>query len=256
MKNNCIGIEKIDEKISKITLKRPEKHNALNLELMSELAEAVEVLEKSSCSVIILEAEGPTFCSGLDLQEAAADKLIDKMSSHLARLYTVLHHTPIVTIAAVHGNAIAGGGGLAASCDLVLMTETAKIGFPETRRGLVAAQVAVILMRQLNKRHVSELLLTAELIDSRKAVEIGLANRVVTNDSIRDVALNIAQEVLKGAPKAIRDTKKTLNQLETSSFTENLKLAISVHHAARISDEAKEGITAFFEKRSPKWNAS
>jgi methylglutaconyl-CoA hydratase len=210
-------------------------------------------LEKSSCRLVIMNAAGKDFCAGLDLQQATDETLIEKMGKQLANLFTILHDTPLVTIACLHGNAIAGGGGIAASCDIVLMTEDAKIGFPETRRGLIAAQVAVILSKQMNTRAVKELLLTGILVDSYRAVEMGLANLVVIQDDIEKEAVTIAREILKGAPGAVKETKRLLDCLSNGNFTESLELALTFHHAARNSPEGKEGIAAFLEKRSPRW---
>src|SRR5262249_44661024 len=151
----------------------------------------------------------------------AEEALIEKMASQLAKLFTLFHHTPLVTIACVQGQAIAGGGGLAASCDIMLAAEEAKIGFPETRRGIIAAQVAAILVRQLNIRVVSELLLTGELIDSLRAKEIGLANHVVNLETMDQEALRFANEVLKGAPNAIKETKRLLREMTHGTFGKN-----------------------------------
>lgn len=253
MKNENILIEKISGSIAKVTLNRTEKHNALSLELMNELCESLIALEKSGCQVVILKANGKNFCSGLDLQQAADDTLIEKMGSQLAKLFTILHETSLVTIACVQGKALAGGGGLAASCDFMLVANESKIGFPETRRGIVAAQVAVILVRQISMRFIRELLLTGELIEGKRAVEIGLANRMVDSDQMENEALMIANEVLKGAPQAIKETKRLLEKLAPGTFSQDLILALDVHHAARHSAEGKEGIASFLEKRSPIW---
>lgn len=248
-----ILIENISPSIVKITLNRPEKHNAISLELMNELCTTLESLKNSSCQVMILAANGKHFCSGLDLQQASDDNLIETMGLQLAKLFTLFHETPLVTIACVQGNAMAGGGGLAASCDLIVASREAKIGFPETRRGIVAAQVAAILARQLNSRLIKELLLTGELIDSQRAKEIGLFNVIVDAKEMEKEAFRLASEVLKGAPNAIRETKRLLEKLALGSFSADLAVALDFHHATRHSAEGKEGIAAFLEKRSPTW---
>lgn len=253
MDSQLLMIERMDPSISKIVLNRPEKHNALSLELMDELCCALADLESSGCHVVILSAEGKDFCSGLDLQQASDEELIGKIGLQLAKLFTLLHNTSLVTIATVQGHAVAGGGGLAASCDIMLMAEGARIGFPETRRGLVAAQVSAILVRQLSIRHVRELLLLGEFVDCRRALEIGLANDVVRLDELQNEALRMAQKVLKGSPGAIKETKRLLEKLTPGNFSKDFELALSVHHAVRISSEAREGIASFLEKRPPEW---
>lgn len=254
IKTPHISIHQVSHAISKITLKRAEKSNALNLELMEQLLNAFVGLENSSCQVVILNSKGKHFCSGLDLEQAAKESLIKEMSHHFANLLTFFHSSSLVTIACVQGHAFAGGGGLAAACDIMLLEEESKIGFPETRRGIVAAQVATILIRQISMRHVRELLLTGELITSRRAVEIGLANQIVLPGKMEIEALRIANEILKGAPLAIKRTKNLLEKLEPGVFSHDLDFALSIHNEARVSNEGKEGIASFLEKRSPNWN--
>lgn len=253
MESDIVLLEMIDQSISKIILNRPEKHNALNLELMESLCRKIKALEDTSSRVAIICGAGSNFCTGLDLKQASDEALVEKMGHQLAQLFTILHQTSLVTIAAVHGHAIAGGGGLAASCDLVLFDEEAKIGFPEVHRGLVAAQVAAILARQMNMRHISELLLTGRLVSSEQAIEMGLGNSVVHIGELQDEVLRLAKEILKGGPEALKETKDLLRKL-SRNFSVDLDLALSMHHKVRHSSEAKEGIAAFLEKRAPKWS--
>lgn len=253
MENDVVLIEHIDKSIVKVVLNRPEKHNALNLELMKALCEKILELEKNGCQVAIICGAGNNFCTGLDLKQASDEKLVEKMGHQLAQLYTILYQTPLVTIAAVHGHAIAGGGGIAASCDLVLFEAEAKIGFPEVHRGLVAAQVSAVLARQMTMRQVYGLLLTGQLVGSEQAVKMGLGNAVVRIGELQDEALKMAEEILKGGPEALKETKALLRTL-SRDFVADLDLALSVHHKVRFSAEAKEGVAAFLEKRAPAWN--
>ncbi|MBA3816576.1 MAG: enoyl-CoA hydratase/isomerase family protein [Parachlamydiaceae bacterium] len=237
-----------------VTLNRPDKRNALNIALMEELSFTFEELYKDpSQRVVILNAQGASFCTGMDLHEAADSSLTEKSAMYVARLFRAIYLSPLVTIAAVQGDALAGGAGLVAACDIALATKEARFGFPETRRGLVAAQVATLLRRQIKMRDVRELLLMGESIDAQKAMEIGLINRVVEKEQLLIAATEIAHAVLKGAPAATRETKHLLHSLDTPSFYDELKLALSFHENARNSDEAKEGLAAFFEKRQPNW---
>jgi methylglutaconyl-CoA hydratase len=253
MQNDAVLIEQIDRTVFKIILNRPEKHNALNLELMEALCKKIKDLENSACQIAIICGSGSNFCTGLDLKQASDEALVEKMGHQLAQLYRILYQTPLVTIAAVQGHAIAGGGGIAVSCDLVLFEAEAKIGFPEVHRGLVAAQVAAILARQMNMRQVYDLLLTGQLVGSEQAVKIGLCNAVVRIGKLQDEALRMAKEVLKGGPEALKETKSLLQKL-SRDFVADLNLALSVHQKVRYSSEAKEGIAAFLEKRAAAWN--
>ena len=139
------------------------------------------------------------------------------------------------------------------ACDFVVAAERTKIGYPEVRRGLVAGLVMTFLRRQVGERHVRELLLGAELIDAEGAKEIGLVNRVVARDNLMNEALTFAKSVLQGAPGALARTKRLIEELSWHSVKEDIDLALKYHLQARESEEAREGIAAFNEKRKPNW---
>jgi methylglutaconyl-CoA hydratase len=191
----------------------------------------------------------------MDLFENADNALISVTAQHVTRLYNAIHLCPIVTIAAVQGDAIAGGGGLVAACDYALIAKGARMGFPEIKRGLIAAQVSALLCRQICLRDIRELLLFGELVDSSRAVEMRLANREVEGRFLMEEAIKTTKKVLIGAPGAIKSTKQLLNKLDPTDFFEVIDTVLSFYQSARHSEEAKEGISAFLEKREPKWNS-
>jgi enoyl-CoA hydratase/carnithine racemase len=139
------------------------------------------------------------------------------------------------------------------ACDFVIAAEGTKIGYPEVRRGLVAGLVMTFLRRQVGERNMRELLLGSELIDAERAREMGLVNRVVAEGDLMTKAQKFADSILQGAPDALAQTKKLIEELWSSSVKEDVDLALKYHLEARESDEAREGIAAFNEKRSPKW---
>lgn len=139
------------------------------------------------------------------------------------------------------------------ACDFVVAAERTKIGYPEVRRGLVAGLVMTFLRRQLRERDLRELLLASELIDAQRALEIGLVNRVVPVSELENEAQKIAASVLQGAPDAITNSKRLIEELWSTSVKEDIECALRHHMEARESDEAKEGIAAFLEKRAPNW---
>jgi methylglutaconyl-CoA hydratase len=128
-----------------------------------------------------------------------------------------------------------------------------KIGYPEVRRGLVAGLVMTFLRRQVGERNMRELLLGSELIDAERAKDIGLVNRIVARDDVMSEAQKIAESVLQGAPGAVAQTKRLIDELWWRSVKEDVELALKYHLQARESDEAREGIAAFNEKREPNW---
>lgn len=251
-----IKISRLATGIALLTLNRPEKRNALNIELMDQFCSAMEDLSKAGdCRVVIINAEGNVFCSGLDLNEAVDPRLIERSASHVSKMLNTAYHYPLVTIVALEGDVYAGGAGLVAACDLVVASEDAKIGFPEVRRGLVPAQIMAVLVRLLRRKELNELLLTGEPIPAQRALEMGLVNKIAPKEETLSAAIELASLVLKGAPEAVKQTKRLI-QILLPGFSEDLIKAFGFHEHARHSPEAKEGADAFLNKRLPSWTVS
>ena len=247
-------IEKQTPQIRTIVLNRPERRNALTLDLLNELSAAVKVAsDQPEERVLILRGAGAAFCTGLDLREAADHTKAHATAEMVARTLVILSQTRLITIAAVHGAAVAGGAGIMSACDFVVAAERTKIGYPEVRRGLVAGLVMTFLRRQVGERNMRELLLGSELIDAERAKEIGLVNRVVAKDDLMNEAQKFAQSVLQAAPGALTQTKRLIEELSWRSVQDDVDLALKYHLQARESSEAREGIAAFNEKRPPTW---
>ncbi len=213
--------------VTVLTLNRPDKRNALSRDLMRAIVEAFEAAKESR--VIILKGEGPVFCAGLDLQETltpGSEEEGHEAAELVKAFLETIYHSPAVTIAAIHGGAIAGGAGLMSVCDLVVAAEGTKVGYPETRRGLVAGLVMTFVRRQLRERDAREILLCADLIDAQRAYEMGLVNRVVPADKVEGTVMELTEQVLKGAPKATAKTKEYLDNLWSPSVQDDLDQAL------------------------------
>jgi methylglutaconyl-CoA hydratase len=253
MAEPCL-IDAADPAIVLVTLNRPEKRNALSIELIERLTAAItQASSDPTRRVLILRGADPVFCAGLDLHEAADPALSDRSSHRLADLYIALCQCPLVTIAAAQGAAFGGGAGLLAACDLVVAAEDLKIGFPEVHRGLVAALVTCMVRRQLGERAVRELVLLGQSVPAGRALSLGLINRVVPNARLMDEATALAREACNGAPGAIARTKRLLDDVAPRPIADDLRLALKYHLEARESAEAAEGVAAFLEKRPPHW---
>ena len=249
-------VEKQTPQITVLTLNRPERRNALTIELLTELISAIEVAsEEPHVRILILRGAGAAFCTGLDLKEAADQAKAHATAEAVANTLIAISQTRLITIAAVHGAAVAGGAGIMSACDFVVAAVRTKIGYPEVRRGLVAGLVMTFLRRQIGERNMRELLLGSELIDAERAREIGLVNRVVAQDNLMAEALNFAESALRGAPDALAQTKRLIDELWWRSVKQDVDLALEYHIQARESAEAREGIAAFNEKRKPNWVA-
>jgi methylglutaconyl-CoA hydratase len=246
-------IERQTPQITLVTLNRPERRNALTLELLTELVAAIKVAsDEAHERILILRGAGAAFCTGLDLK-AATPQNAHATAEMVAKALLALSQTRLVTIAAVHGAAVAGGAGIMSACDFVVAAEGTKIGYPEVRRGLVPGLVMTFLRRQIGERNMSELLLGSELIAAERAKEIGLVNRVVSQENLMSEAQRFADSVLQGAPGALAQTKRLIEELWWRSVKEDVDLALKYHMQARESHEAREGIAAFNERRAPNW---
>jgi methylglutaconyl-CoA hydratase len=247
-------VEKPSSQITILTLNRPERRNSLTIELLNELVSAIKVAsDQSETRVLILRGSGAAFCTGLDLKEAADQKKAHATAEMVAKTLITIAETRLVTIAVVHGAAVAGGAGIMSACDFVIAAEKTKIGYPEVRRGLVAGLVMTFLRRQVGERNMRELVLGGELINPERAREIGLVNRVVPPKELMNEAEKFANSVLQGAPNALAQTKRLIEELWSTSVKEDVDLALKNHMQARDSAEAREGIAAFNEKRRPNW---
>jgi methylglutaconyl-CoA hydratase len=241
-----------------LTLNRPDKRNALNRQLITELGAAFDHAGKDPAGrVVILTGAGPSFCAGMDLSELleTLDKpnegdLVQEDAQRLSHLYDKIFALPKPTIAAVNGPAMAGGAGLVTVCDLALAAPAATFGYPEARRGLVAAMVMPHLLRHVGERAARDLLLRCEPLDAMAAWRIGLINEVVIGD-LMTVALTWAKSLAASGPQALATTKALLAKF--AGPEEAREEAARGSAFARLTVECKEGLKAFVEKRPVPW---
>jgi methylglutaconyl-CoA hydratase len=242
-----------------LTLNRPERRNALGSALIDALSDALDQAEVDfSVRSIVITGAGPAFCAGLDLKEnGEAGSTLEAERSAVAReqaiadLLNQVHHFSKPTIAALNGDALAGGAGLATACDFVIAAESAHLGYPEVRRGMVAAMVLHDLVRQVGERRARALLLTGTPIAAAEAEAWGLVNRVVATEACLDEAIALGRTLLACGPRAIETTKRLI--ADAIGRPHDLRGAAAITAQVRISDEAQEGIRAFLERRAPEW---
>lgn len=256
MTERLVTLERPRNGLAVVSLNRPDKRNALNVDLLRELLSILEICEEDDkVRVIILRGEGAVFCAGLDLKEALNYEQSTPSAKLLAKLYRTLAESSAVTIAAAQGAALAGGAGLMLACDFAVAAEGTRFGFPEVHRGLVAGLVMTFLRRRISEGHARELLLLGDAVDSTRALEMGLISRVVPENQLMAMAETLAVAALKGGPRAVANTKGLFAQLWHSSVADDLEQAANFHKEARTSVEAMEGMAAFLEKRPPNWQA-
>lgn len=242
-----------------ITLNRADKRNALSRGLIAALTDAFERArddERARC--VLLTATGSVFCAGMDLAELQESLDAPKEKSpvwddalRLARLYDLIYTLPKPTVAVVNGTAVAGGAGLVTVCDLAVAVPEAKFGYPEVRRGLVAAMVMPHLLRHVGERVARHLLLTGETIDAAEARRCGLINEVVPQAGLGERARALARSLAEGGPRALARTKEFLHQFSRQALS--LEEAAKGSAAPRLSDECQQGLRAFFAKQPAPW---
>ena len=240
-----------------LTLTRADKPNALSRALITDLTTAVrQAAADPAARCVILTAEGPAFCAGMDLDElrstlTADAEVIWADAQRLAELFDLIYSLPKPTIAAVNGTAVAGGAGLVSVCDLAVAVPTAKFGYPEVRRGLVAAMVLPHLLRHVGERAARHLLLTGDLIDAAEAQQIGFINRVVEPSALMPTAVGLARSCAEGGPDALAVTKELLKRFSQQALS--VEEGAKASAAPRLGVECKEGLAAFFDKRPAPW---
>ena len=254
MNSEILRVEALDDATTCLTLNRPDLRNALTIELMEAVCNAFgQLAAQANQRAVIICGAGPVFCSGLDLQEAARPEIAEHSANAVARLFETVTHSPLISIAAAQGAAYAGGAGLLASCDFAVAADDLKLAFPEVRRGLLPALVAALLRDRVREGDIRELFLAAEPVSAARAQEMGLVHRVVPRDRVVAEARTLSGTILKGAPEAVRQTKRLLRELRSTDLSQLFAHALKSHRRARASDEAAEGIAAFLEHRDPTW---
>jgi methylglutaconyl-CoA hydratase len=243
-----------------IMLNRPDRRNAISRGLIAAVSEAFQRARNDSAArCVILTGAGKAFCAGMDLAELSetiqskgeSDKVWDD-AQQLSSLYQLIYTLPKPTIAAVNGAAVAGGAGFVTVCDLAVAAPEAKFGYPEVRRGLVAAMVMPHLLRHVGERTARYLLLTGELLDAQEAAQTGLINAVVPSaDQLMERAMAWARSLAEGGPNALALTKSLLQQFsrQAVSVAETAKASA----APRLSEEARQGLEAFLQKKPVPW---
>jgi len=244
-----------------VTMNRPKKRNALSTALVKSLTDGFERAGADEfVRSVILTGAAPAFCAGLDLTElttassgGAPDLMPQEAAESLMKLFETIEHLPKPTIAAVNGHAIAGGAGLMTTCDMVIASHDARIGYPEVKRGLVAVIVMTYLCRQVGDRAARHLLLTGDLTPAVRAETIGLVNWAVPPGKVMPNALDLAEGLRECGPKSLALTKKLLADLQTLPPDKRRQWAVEWNADMRRQEEAIEGVAAFRQKRKPNW---
>jgi len=237
-----------------LTLNRPEKRNALNDGLVSELKAALKSAdEDESLRAIVIRGAGKDFCSGADLsalQKIAGASYEENLedAKSLAELFAMPRKMKVPVIAAVHGRALAGGCGLATACDIVLSTETAVFGYPEVKIGFVPAIVTAFLRRNVSEKRAFELLTRGFEFTAQEANFLGLVNRIYPEEGFETTVLEYAAVYSKLSSSAVQLTKSLLYRMDNVSFDDSIAIGSEVNAEARMSADCQKGIAKFLNR--------
>jgi enoyl-CoA hydratase/carnithine racemase len=236
-----------------VTINRADARNAINTETAVAIGAAMDRLDTDPAVVAgIVTGAGGTFCAGMDLKAFLAGERPSIPGRGFAGIVEQPPAKPV--IAAVEGYAIAGGFEIALACDLIVAADNAKFGLPEVKRGLVAAGGGLMRLQQRVPYHLAmEWALTGELIPAARAYDVSLVNRLTAPGLALDAALELARTVAANGPLAVAATKRIVVESPEWSRAEMFVRQREISEPVRASEDAKEGATAFKEKRAPRW---
>jgi methylglutaconyl-CoA hydratase len=242
-----------------VTLNRPEQHNAMNPAIMAELARIFNELPgREDVRVVVLTGNGRSFCAGADLtfMRAAADYDFDQNIADgqaIFNLMLAIDHCPQPVVGRINGPAIGGGVGLVSCCDIVVAVERATFAFSEARLGIVPAVISPFVLARIGPSHARELFLTGERFDAYRAGEIGLVHHVVAEEALDDAVVGRVEQLLQAAPGAQAAVKELIQTVAFRPKESVRDYTTETIARRRASDEGREGMSAFLEKRKPRW---
>ena len=244
----------VEAGIARLVLNRPEKRNALDAELISEIKDAVHASARDQqVRVVLLSGAGADFCSGADLsglQRARDAGVLDNMADarKMAELFVEMRRHPRPIVAAVRGRALAGGCGLATAADIILSSESAQFGYPEVNIGFIPAMVMAILRRSLSEKRAFELITTGEIISAQAAMDYGLVNRIFADETFDIDVDAYAGKLAAKSASAVSLSKHLLYHMDGMSFEAAIEAGVHLNAIARATDDCKQGIDKFLKK--------
>jgi len=250
----------IEGPVARINLNRPERHNALILELIAELDQALEEVSKmNEILFVVLTGNGKSFCAGADLNWFYSSEQLSleqntKRYQHLADLLLKIYRLPQITIAAVRGNVFGGGIGLMAACDFVLAEANTRFMFSEVKLGLLPATILPFVAKRLSVQNLRKWILTGNLFGVNEAHRMGLADEIYKHEQLENELSTLMASFDSASPSAIKRAKQLINEVVSGSIDVTDTTATSTILAdALLSADGQEGIHAFLEKRNPEW---
>ena len=262
MSTSAVRID-LQGQVATVVLSRPEVRNAFNDEVIAELTQAFARLgDEPAVRAVVLMAEGPAFCAGADLNwmRRMADYTREENlrdAAQLAFMLRTIYECPKPTIARVQGDVYAGGMGLVAACDMAVSVDTAHYCLSEVKLGLIPATISPYVIRAMGARAAHRYFLTAERFGAAEALRIGFVHEVVSVEALDAKVGELVSALTSASPNAVRECKKLVQDVAERDIT-RLLIERTVEGIAdiRASDEGKEGVQSFLQKRKPAWLAA
>jgi enoyl-CoA hydratase/carnithine racemase len=255
--SDSLIIRKDENGISHLTINRPKAYNALSIECMEALIREFETISNdSSIKVVILSGSGKGFCAGHDLKELRSNSdrvFYEKTFQTCSTMMLLITRSPKPVIAKVHGVATAAGCQLVATCDLAVAEENARFATPGVNIGLFCSTPGVALSRNVTRKHAMEMLLLGDLISAQRAYEIGLVNRVVPFEQLDQTTNDLAAKIVSKSPLTLKIGKRAFYDQIDKDLKSAYEYCGQVMVENMMAWDAKEGIDAFLEKRTPLW---
>ena len=250
-----------DHRLASVILNRPEIHNAINLQMIRELTDAIKSLESDKeTRIIIFRSNGDHFCSGADLiwmkdgLEQTGEQLASE-SLELARLFELIYRSSKVTVCGVHGKVIGGANGIVAASDIAIADDTTIFSFSEVKLGLIPATISPYVIRKIGGSRMRELMLTGRGFDAVEAYESGLVHRICKPGGLEQTLDGLTTLLLANGPEAQSGIKELIRDLEDNPDNKKLvEETAKLIAKFRLSKEGQEGMNAFLEKRKPNWS--
>jgi methylglutaconyl-CoA hydratase len=247
----------VDGGVATITMASPATRNVLTADSMAAMRDHLRAAaEDPAVRVVVLTGEGNTFCAGADFSGALAgdaDSFTSRGPAAMALLLEAMLDHPKPLVARVQGHVAGGGNGLVAACDIAVASEAAKFAFSEVRVGVAPAVISVVCLAVMRRRDAQELLLTGERITAQRALDAGLLTAVVDDDALDAVVTSYVGALLLGGPEALSHTKNLLRRVPGLTRDEAFAFTSELSGSLFASTEAREGMSAFLERRTPPW---
>jgi methylglutaconyl-CoA hydratase len=256
-------LTQIREQTATIWLNRPEKHNALNMEMLQGLLRTIGYINSlPELRVVIIRGKGSSFCSGADLKWMQQSSVITAGENYnecatLARCFFEIYNSNKITICLVHGSSFGGANGFIAASDISVAADSTVFAFSEVRVGVVPATIAPYVSARIGPAKLQELMITGTRFSAQQALSFGLINRITSENKLDTELSELIDEILLGAPMVQKTIKASLRSWQFMAVEETIiEKTARLLADTRITAEAKEGISAFIDKRKPSWNTS